>query len=106
MNCNLLSSLKVRRATLIEGDGIGPEISQAVREIFSAAQVSVLVLVVEQVQSGSVSPQVPVEWEPVSVRPVKNEDGSTTVPPEVIDSLTKNRVGLKGVVCVVMQSSD
>ena len=26
---------------MIEGDGIGPEISQAVREIFSAAQVCI-----------------------------------------------------------------
>ena len=40
--------------------------------------------------------QVPVEWEPVSVRPVKAADGSTTVPQEVIDSLKANKVGLKG----------
>ena len=46
------------------------------------------------VENGRV--QVPVEWEPVSVRPVKAADGSTTVPQEVIDSLRANKVGLKG----------
>lgn len=67
----------MKKITLIEGDGIGPEIANAVRKIFSAAEV-------------------PVAWEPVSVKPVKTDDGRTTVPEEVIESMRRNKVGLKG----------
>ena len=66
-----------RSVTLIEGDGIGPEISSAVKEIFEAARV-------------------PVVWEPVSVAPIKTADGRVTVPDEVISSMEKNKIGLKG----------
>ena len=41
-------------------------------------------------------PQVPVSWEPVSVKPVKTADGRVTVPEEVITSMTRNKIGLKG----------
>ena len=40
--------------------------------------------------------QTPVDWEKVSVAPVMGPDGKTSVPPEVIDSMTRNKVGLKG----------
>ena len=40
--------------------------------------------------------QTPVSWEKVSVKPVEGPDGKTTVPPEVIDSMKRNKVGLKG----------
>ena len=40
--------------------------------------------------------QAPVDWERVSVAPVVGPDGKTTVPPEVIDSMQRNRIGLKG----------
>ena len=33
---------KIRKVTLIEGDGIGPEISDSVKKIFSAAQVCIM----------------------------------------------------------------
>ncbi|CAH6718453.1 3-isopropylmalate dehydrogenase [[Candida] jaroonii] len=62
--------------TLIEGDGIGVEISQAVKEIYAAAEV-------------------PIEWEPVDVTPLLI-DGKTTLPQPAVDSVNKNLVALKG----------
>ncbi|KAK5121686.1 NAD-dependent isocitrate dehydrogenase [Meristemomyces frigidus] len=62
--------------SLIEGDGIGPEISQSVKDIFSAANA-------------------PVKWEPISVDPVF-KDGKQAIPDEAIDSITRNYVALKG----------
>ena len=40
--------------------------------------------------------QVPVEWESVSVAPVRTPDGHVTVPEEVIHSMQRNKIGLKG----------
>ncbi|BDD59816.1 NAD-dependent isocitrate dehydrogenase [Monascus purpureus] len=62
--------------TLIEGDGIGPEISQSVKDIFSAANV-------------------PIKWEPVDVTPIL-KDGRTTIPEDAIKSVERNFVALKG----------
>ncbi|OJD27523.1 isocitrate dehydrogenase, NAD-dependent [Blastomyces percursus] len=62
--------------TLIEGDGIGPEISESVKDIFAAAQV-------------------PIKWEPVDVTPIL-KDGKTAIPDEAINSVKKNFVALKG----------
>ncbi|KZF23449.1 isocitrate dehydrogenase [NAD] subunit 2, mitochondrial [Xylona heveae TC161] len=62
--------------TLIEGDGIGPEIAQSVKDIFSAAKV-------------------PIVWEPVDVTP-QLKDGKTVIPDAAIDSVKKNYVALKG----------
>ena len=62
--------------TLIEGDGIGPEISQAVKDIYSAAKV-------------------PIKWESVDVTP-RLKDGRTVIPDEAINSVKKNFVALKG----------
>jgi len=62
--------------TLIEGDGIGPEISQSVKDIYAAAGV-------------------PIKWEPVDVTPIL-KDGKTVIPDEAIDSVTRNYVALKG----------
>jgi len=56
---------------MIPGDGIGPEIAQAVREIFKAADA-------------------PIKWEVVNVSP------ETGVSEEVIESMQRNKVGLKG----------
>lgn len=70
-------SSSVRKVTLIPGDGIGPEISAAVQKIFSAAQV-------------------PVEWEPVDVTPVRGPDGMFGIPQTAIDSVNRNKLGLKG----------
>lgn len=62
--------------TLIEGDGIGTEISQAVKDIYNAADI-------------------PIEWEPVDVTPLLI-DGKTTLPQPAVDSVNKNLVALKG----------
>ncbi|KAI9307469.1 isocitrate dehydrogenase, NAD-dependent [Cunninghamella echinulata] len=62
--------------TLIPGDGIGPEISRSVKEIFAAAKT-------------------PIEWEEVDVTPVI-KDGKTAIPPEAIASVRKSTVALKG----------
>ncbi|KAI0158785.1 isocitrate dehydrogenase subunit 2 [Pestalotiopsis sp. NC0098] len=62
--------------SIIEGDGIGPEISQAVKDIFSAAKA-------------------PVSWEPVDVTPVL-VDGKQSIPSETIESIQRNKVALKG----------
>ncbi|CAE6350496.1 unnamed protein product [Rhizoctonia solani] len=62
--------------TLIPGDGIGPEISEAVKAIYVAAKV-------------------PIEWEEVSVTPILKE-GKTVIPDAAIESVKKNTVALKG----------
>jgi len=62
--------------TLIEGDGIGPEISQSVKDIFSAANV-------------------PIKWESVDVTPIL-KDGKTAIPDDAIQSVHRNKVALKG----------
>jgi len=62
--------------TFIEGDGIGPEISKSVKDIFAAAKT-------------------PIEWESVDVTPIL-KDGKTTIPDEAINSVKKNLVALKG----------
>ncbi|MCJ1313911.1 NAD-dependent isocitrate dehydrogenase [Agyrium rufum] len=62
--------------TLIEGDGIGPEISQSVKDIFAAAKA-------------------PIKWEPVDVTPML-KDGKTVIPDRAIDSVKTNYVALKG----------
>ena len=63
-------------ATLIPGDGIGPEISESVESIFRAARV-------------------PIEWESVDVTPIL-VDGKTAIPDAAIASVRKNKVALKG----------
>ncbi|KAI5301585.1 NAD-dependent isocitrate dehydrogenase, partial [Ascosphaera atra] len=62
--------------TMIEGDGIGPEISKSVKDIFEAAKV-------------------PIKWEPVDVTPIL-KDGKTAIPDDAIESVKKNFVALKG----------
>lgn len=66
-----------RLVTMIPGDGIGPEISVAVKQIFSAAGV-------------------PIDWEDVDVTPVKGPDGLFRLPPKIFESMAKTKVGLKG----------
>ncbi|XP_047004219.1 probable isocitrate dehydrogenase [NAD] subunit alpha, mitochondrial [Schistocerca americana] len=71
------SSSGPKKVTLIPGDGIGPEISASVQKIFAAAQV-------------------PIEWESVDVTPVRGPDGKFGIPQAAIDSVNRNKVGLKG----------
>jgi len=62
--------------TLIPGDGIGTEISEAVKRIYTAARV-------------------PIDWEEVSVTPVL-KGGRTVIPDAAITSVKRNTVALKG----------
>ncbi|MCJ1231658.1 NAD-dependent isocitrate dehydrogenase, partial [Toensbergia leucococca] len=62
--------------TLIEGDGIGPEISQSVKDIFAAAKA-------------------PIKWEPVDVTP-ELRNGKTVIPDKAIESVKTNYIALKG----------
>jgi isocitrate dehydrogenase (NAD+) len=62
--------------TLIKGDGIGEEISDAVVRIYEAAKV-------------------PVDWESVDVTP-SLINGVTTIPRPAVDSINKNQIALKG----------
>ncbi|KPM34959.1 Isocitrate dehydrogenase [NAD] subunit 2, mitochondrial [Neonectria ditissima] len=62
--------------SLIEGDGIGPEISQSVKDIFAAAKT-------------------PISWEPVDVTPIL-KDGKTAIPDAAIENIKKNKIALKG----------
>ena len=39
--------------------------------------------------------EVPIDWEPVDVTPVRYPDGTMGIPKEVIDSVNRNKVGLK-----------
>ncbi|CAG7848684.1 Isocitrate dehydrogenase [NAD] subunit 2, mitochondrial; AltName: Full=Isocitric dehydrogenase; AltName: Full=NAD(+)-specific ICDH; Flags: Precursor [Serendipita indica DSM 11827] len=62
--------------TLIPGDGIGPEISQSIKDIYTAAKV-------------------PIQWEEVDVTPIL-VNGKTAIPDAAIQSVKKNTVALKG----------
>lgn len=70
-------NVKPIAVTLMPGDGIGPEISQAVLEILRAVNA-------------------PLVFEPVDVTPVINDKGVQTVPQAVIDSMKRTKLGLKG----------
>src|SRR5262245_47775403 len=63
--------------TLIAGDGIGPEVTDAVVRILAAAGVSI-------------------EWEPQAAGVLAVERTGQALPPELIDSVRRNRVALKG----------
>ncbi|KAK0507577.1 hypothetical protein JMJ35_010100 [Cladonia borealis] len=62
--------------SLIEGDGIGPEISRSVIDIFAAAKA-------------------PIKWESVDVTP-QLKNGRTVIPDTAIDSIKTNYIALKG----------
>ncbi len=63
--------------TLIRGDGIGPEITEAAIEVVEAAGANI-------------------KWEEVSAGESALEKHGTPIPPETIETLRKNGVGLKG----------
>jgi isocitrate dehydrogenase (NAD+) len=65
------------RITLIPGDGIGPEVSSAVLRIIAAANV-------------------PIEWERFEVGGEAVEHGTSSLSDEVIESVRRNGVALKG----------
>jgi isocitrate dehydrogenase (NAD+) len=67
----------IRRITLIEGDGIGPEVTRAVVTILKAAGLHV-------------------EWEPQLAGVRALERYNTPLPHDLLDSIERNKVALKG----------
>jgi isocitrate dehydrogenase (NAD+) len=67
----------VRTVTLIPGDGIGPEVTDAARRILDTSGAKL-------------------EWETHEAGAAVAERRGTTLPPEVIESIRRNRVALKG----------
>ena len=65
------------RVTLIRGDGIGPEVAEAVLSVLEAAGA-------------------PLEFEEAIVGRRAEESGGDPLPPAVLDSVRRNRVALKG----------
>jgi isocitrate dehydrogenase (NAD+) len=65
------------RVTLIEGDGIGPEVTAATCRLLEAAGA-------------------PVEWERIPAGKAAFDAGGDPLPDAVLASLRKNRVGIKG----------
>ncbi|KAM3173570.1 Isocitrate dehydrogenase [NAD] subunit alpha, mitochondrial [Hymenolepis weldensis] len=70
-------SSEIRTVALIPGDGIGPEISTSVQQIFQAANV-------------------PIKFDPVDVTPVKDPEGTFKMPRASLDIIRKHGIGLKG----------
>ena len=66
-----------RVITLIPGDGIGPEVTEAVVRIFAVAGV-------------------PIEWERIDAGVTAFERYKTSLPAELLDSIRRNTVALKG----------
>ncbi|MBW2254359.1 MAG: NAD-dependent isocitrate dehydrogenase [Deltaproteobacteria bacterium] len=65
------------RVTLIEGDGIGPEVTGATCRVLDAAGA-------------------PIEWEKVPAGAAAYQEYGNPLPDAVIESVRRNRVGLKG----------
>ena len=63
--------------TLIPGDGIGPEVSQATQSVLEAAGVAI-------------------DWELHDAGAAVAEARGTPLPPEVLESIRRNKVALKG----------
>ena len=65
------------QVTLIPGDGIGPEVSEAARRVIDATGV-------------------PIEWEVREAGLTALESQGDVLPEETLDSMKRNKVGLKG----------
>ena len=67
----------MHRITLIPGDGIGPEVTRAAREVVEASGVAV-------------------SWEVAHAGLAAGKDYGTPLPQQAIDSVRRNRIALKG----------
>jgi isocitrate dehydrogenase (NAD+) len=65
------------RVTLIPGDGTGPELTEATRRVIEATGVAI-------------------EWDPQEAGAEVMDKYGTPLPDQVLDSIRRNRVGLKG----------
>lgn len=76
--------------------GIGPEISQSIKDIYTAAKVGTFDKTFARTCANRPClPQVPIQWEEVDVTPIL-VNGKTAIPKDAIDSVKKNTVALKG----------
>ncbi len=66
-----------RTVTLIPGDGIGPEVTEAARRVVKAAGVAI-------------------DWDVQEAGATVADKRGTVLPSEVLDSITRNKVALKG----------
>jgi len=71
------SGARIHRATLIRGDGIGPEVTEAALQVLEAAGVAM-------------------EWDTVEAGAEVVQKYGTPVPEGVLDSIRRTRVALKG----------
>lgn len=71
------TSNKMHKVTLFRGDGIGPEISQSVVDIFKSAGV-------------------PIEWEEFSIYSKAVTEDGDLISKESLESILRNKVALKG----------
>ena len=67
----------MHRITLIPGDGIGPEVTQAAREVVDASGAAIT-------------------WEPASAGLAAGKEHGTPLPQSAIDSVRRNKIALKG----------
>lgn len=67
----------MRKVTLIPGDGVGPEITEAMRQVVEAAGVSI-------------------EWEVVQAGANAMDEYGTPLPEHVLESIRRNKVAIKG----------
>jgi isocitrate dehydrogenase (NAD+) len=67
----------MKTITLVPGDGIGPEISESVKQVFEAIKA-------------------PVRWEQVECGLTTLEKSGQLMPQEFVDSLNRNKVAIKG----------
>ena len=74
--------------------GIGPEISQSVKDIYTAANVRDTTTM-RSLRLTLCFLQVPIEWEEVDVTPIL-KGGKTVIPDTAIASVKNNTVALKG----------
>lgn len=88
--------------SLIEGDGIGPEIAVSVKDIFAAAKVlkhSSRPRPRPRPADRRFATQAPIAWESVDVTPII-KDGKTAIPDAAIENIKKNKIALKGPLAV------
>lgn len=76
-----LSTCTRYTVTLFPGDGIGPEISRSVQDVFAAAEL-------------------PIDWEVYNVSTKSVKPGQDLIPKEALDAVKRNGYGLKGRVVV------
>lgn len=96
-----MSLKQIQTVTLIPGDGIGPEISTAVMQIFEAAKVSEVTHVIQMWRAAGSQParlclQAPISWEERNVTAIKGPGGRWMIPPDAKESMDRSKIGLKG----------